>query len=80
MRTINTLNPFPHGKILDQTKLKATADDKCNKNDKFCLWYSRKHSEEKEKLLVQAISPFPTMLSKGFFPGRVKRCHCVGTG
>ena len=37
MRTINTLNPFPHGKILDQTKLKATADDKCNKNDKFCL-------------------------------------------
>ena len=23
-------NPFPHGKILDQTKLKAFADDKLN--------------------------------------------------
>ena len=25
-----TLNPFPHDKILDQTKLKAFADDKLN--------------------------------------------------
>ena len=33
------LNPFPHNKILDQTRLKAFADDKikCNKNDDFCL-------------------------------------------
>ena len=28
-------NPFPHEKILDETKLKAFADDKCNKNDNF---------------------------------------------
>ena len=35
---------------------------------------------EKEKLLVQAISPFPTMFSKGFFPKGVKRCHCVRMG
>ena len=27
---------------------------------------------EKKKLLVQAISPFPTMFSKGFFPRLVK--------
>ena len=26
------------------------------------------------------ISPFPTMFSKGFFPRRIKRCHCVGMG
>ena len=35
---------------------------------------------EKEKLLEQAISPFPTIFSKGFFPRPVKRCHCVGMG
>ena len=28
---------FPHDKILHQTKLKAFADDKQNKNDQFCL-------------------------------------------
>ena len=41
--------------------------------DKKTLW-------EKEKLLVLAISPFPTMFSKGIFPRLVKRCHCVGMG
>ena len=30
--------------------------------------------------IVQAISPFPTMFSKGFFPRPFKRCHCVGMG
>ena len=30
--------------------------------------------------IVQAISPFATMFSKGFFPRPVKRCHCVGMG
>ena len=33
---------------------------------------------EKEKLLVQVISPFPTIFSKGFFPRPFKGCHCVG--
>ena len=32
---------------------------------------------EKEKLLVQAISPLSTMFSKVFFPRLIKRCHCV---
>ena len=29
--------PFPHDKILDQTELRAFADDKCNKNNHFCF-------------------------------------------
>ena len=29
---------------------------------------------------LQAISPFPTLFSKGLFPRGVKRCHCVGMG
>ena len=35
---------------------------------------------EKEKLLVQGISPFLALFSKGFFPRPIKRCHCVGMG
>ena len=40
----------------------------------------QKTLQEMEKLLVQAISPFPTMFSEGFFPRPIKRCHCVGMG
>ena len=31
------INPLQDDKILDQTKFKAFPDDKCNKNDNFCL-------------------------------------------
>ena len=30
--------------------------------------------------LLRAISPFPTVFSKGLFPRGVKRCHCLGMG
>ena len=74
-------NPFPHYKVLDQTKLKAFADDKLNVTKMIISVFDRvKTLWEKEKLLVQAISPFPTMFSKGFFPKSLKRCHCVGMG
>ena len=29
---------------------------------------------------LRAISPFPTVFSKGLFPKGIKRCHCVGIG
>ena len=29
---------------------------------------------------LRAISPFPTVFSKGLFPRGVKRCQCVGMG
>ena len=32
-KTGHCFNSVPNNKILDQTKLKAFADDKCNKND-----------------------------------------------
>ena len=69
-----SINPLPHDKTLDQTKLKTFADDKLNVSvsDRVkTLW-------EKEKLLVQAISPLSTMFSKGFFARCVKRCYCMG--
>ena len=52
--------------ILDSSKLKEFEDD------------NFKIDENGRKL--QAISPFPTVFSKGLFPRGVKRCHCVGMG
>ena len=51
------LNPSPHDKMLDQTKLKAFADDKV-----IISFFDRvENIVGKDKLLVQAISPFSTM-------------------
>ena len=74
-------NLFPYDKFLDQTNLKAFADDKLNITKMIISVFDRVEALwEKAKLLVQAICPFSTMFSKGFFPRPVKRCHCVGMG
>ena len=40
----------------------------------------KKHCEKRRNCLLQAISPFPTVFSKGLFPRGIKRCHYVGMG
>ena len=56
------LNPSPHDKMLDQTKLKAFADDKLNVTKVIISFFDRvENIVGKDKLLVQAISPFSTM-------------------
>ena len=40
----------------------------------------RKHCGKRRNRSLRAISPFPTVFSKGLFPRGVKRCHCVGMG
>ena len=60
--------PITRQQILDSSKLKELAAD----NFKF--------DENGRKLSLQAISPFPTVFSKGLCPRGVKRCHCVGMG
>ena len=40
----------------------------------------RKHCGNSRNCSLRAISPFPTVFSKGLFPRGVKRCHCVGMG
>ena len=40
----------------------------------------RKHCGKKGNCSLRAISPFPTVFSKGLFPRGVKRCHCVEMG
>ena len=69
-------NPFSHEKILHQTKLKAFSDDKLNVTKMIISVFDRvENIVGKGELLVQAISPFPTMFSKGFFPRLIKSCH-----
>ena len=40
----------------------------------------RKHCGKRKNCSLRAISPFPTVFSKGLFPRGVKRCHCVEMG
>ena len=69
------LDPLPDDKILESSKLKEFADEnfKFDKN-------GRKLSKWVENTVLQAISPFPTVFSKGLFPRGVKRRHCVRMG
>ena len=71
------VNPLPDDKILDSSKLKEFADVKFKFDEngrKLSKWVERRNC------LLRAISPFPTVFSKGLFPRGVKRCHCVGMG
>ena len=40
----------------------------------------RKHCGKRRNCSLRAISPCPTVFSKGLFPRGIKRCHCVGMG
>ena len=40
----------------------------------------REYCGKRRNCSLRAISPFPTVFSKGLFPRGVKRCHCVGMG
>ena len=68
------VNPFPHDKILDWTKLTAIADDKSNVTNMKISTFDRVENTVGKG----EICPFPTMFSKGFFPRPVGMYHCVG--
>ena len=40
----------------------------------------RKHCAKRRNCSLRAISPFPTVFSKGLFPRGIKRCYCVVMG
>ena len=40
----------------------------------------RKRCGKRRNCSLRAISPFPTVFSKGLFPRGFKRCHCMGKG
>ena len=75
------LNPFPHDKILDQTKLKAFVDDKLNLTKMIISVFDRvENIVKKEKLLVQAISPFSHNVFKRFLSQTRQKVSLCGNG
>ena len=59
------INPLPHDKVLDCSKLKAFAVDKINDSEKLkiCFEKCRKRCGKRRKCCLPAFSPFPTMFS-----------------
>ena len=74
--------PLPDDKILDSSKPKEFADDdfKFDENARKLSKTGRKHCGKSRNCSLRAISPFPTVFSKGLFPRGVKRCHYAGMG
>ena len=60
---------LPNDKILDLSKLKASADDKMDCDSKTEIYFGkgRKHSGKRRNCWLQAFSPFPSMIPKGYF-------------
>ena len=63
------INPFPHIKILDQTKLKAFADDKLNVTKMIFSAFdmSRKHCGKRRNCLYKQFLLFPQCFQKASF-------------
>ena len=65
---LSPLNPLPYDKILDQTKLKAFADEKLNVTKMIISVFDRvENIVGKGKIACTRTSLFPRMFSKGFF-------------
>ena len=73
--SINGNNPITRRQILDPSKLKEFADDnfKFDENEKVekVIQTDRKHCGKRRNCSSRAISPFPTVFSKGLFPREV---------
>ena len=76
-----SLNPLPDDNFFYSSKLKEFAADnfKFDKNGRK-LSKQVENTGKRGNCSLRAISPFPTVFSKGLFPKDVKRCHCVGMG
>ena len=79
--TYTDIQPITRWQILDSSKLKKFADDNSifdENGRKLSKWVE--NTGKRRNCSLRAISPFPTVFSKGLFPRGVKRCHCVGMG
>ena len=75
------INTLPDDKILDQTKLKAFADDKLNVTKMIIsVFESVENIVGKGEIACTRNFFFSHNVFKGFFRRRLKRCHCVGMG
>ena len=58
----------------------SQTDRVCRRKWKKDIQTGRKHYGRRTNCSLRAISPFPTVFSKGLFPRGIKRRHCVGMG
>ena len=66
--------------ILDSSKDLADDNLKFKKKMQKVIQTGRKHCGKRRNCSLRAISPFPTVFSKGLIPRSVKRRRCVGMG
>ena len=66
---LHLFNPFPNGKLLDWSKLKAFADDKINVTEKlkFVLGTGENIVGKAENAGYQHFLPFPQCFQKAFY-------------
>ena len=77
-RLLLLFSPFPNGKILDVTKLKAFARNKLNIARMIISLFDRvENTGKSRKCWLPAFSLFPTLFSKAAFFRVVKSRHCV---
>ena len=74
---IESSNPLSNDKILDLSKFKAFADDKIIVTQKLKFVLGRVENFVGKGENAGSFSPFPTMVSKAFFPRGVKSRDCV---
>ena len=80
--SMKCIKPFPKRQILDSSKLTKFTDDnfKLNENRrKFFKWVENTVGKRRN-CSSRAISPFPTVLSKGLYCKHVKTRACLGKG
>ena len=68
--------------ILDSSKLKEFADNnfKFDKNGRKLFKWVENTVGKGEIARYEQFLLFPPCFQKAYFPGGVKRCHCVGIG
>ena len=66
--------------MFDLSKLKEFADDNFKFDENGREFYKSVENTVGKGEPLRAISPFPTVFSKGLFLRGVKSCHCVGMG
>ena len=82
--SIEVSHPLSHYQMtnfgLFQTERVCRLQFQVRQKWKKVIQTGKKHCGKRRNCSLGAISPFPTVFSKGLFPRGVKRCYCVGMG
>ena len=77
------INPLQDDKVKtppNWKSLQTTVSNLMKMAESYPIQTGEKHCGKRRNCSLRAISPFPTVFSRGLFPRSVKRCHCVEMG